>query len=1728
MLIAEPAHGWLVTAPSNSPENAFLLPDGGTAHVCLGSTADMQILRYLFAACGQAAQILGRDGDFAARLDAARARLAPTRIGPDGRIMEWLEPYAEADPHHRHVAHLWGLYPGNEISTQETPALAGAAKQTLDVRGDEGTGWSLAYKALLRARLGDGDHAFQLLRTLLRPAAEGGAVSRWKGGTYANLFDSGPPFQIDGNFGGTAAIAEMLMQSGGGQVNLLPALPRAWPEGSVRGLCARGGCEVDMVWAGGRLISAALRSGEGATVTVRYAGLAVPVTIPAGAEVRLDGQLRREGGRLEQDIDSSAAAGPAVPPAPDDLAARFTHPPASARPWVYWYWMNAAVSRAGITADLTAMKSEGIAGAYLMPIKGPATPPLMDPPAVQLSPQWWDLLKFAFAEADRLGVELSMHACDGFSIGGGPWITPEQSMQTVVWSEMRVSRAHPLSGALALPPSKEGYYRDIAVLAFPATAAEDSPAPGAAALPVRISSSVPGSEAGFLAVPGNEREFRVGSPCWIQYEYAQAFTCRSIRIHTPPWASYQANRLRVETSDDGVHFQTAAQLACPRHGWQDGGEVPMTHAIAAVSARFFRFVYDPENSEPGSEELDSAKFGSDLRITGLELSGQARLDDFEGKAADAWRVGEPTPASVIPAADCVPPEGIVDLTGRLRPDGSLDWAPPPGEWTVLRMGHTSNGHRNDTGGGGAGLECDKLSAAAAREQFDHWFGAAIRNAGPALAGRVLKIFHVDSWECGCQNWTADFRAEFLRRRGYDPQPFMPALAGIPVGSAVRSERYLRDVRTTIGELMTERFFGTLEGLAREHGCQFSAECVAPTMESDGMLHYGVVDIPMGEFWLRSPSHDKPNDIRDAVSGAHIYGRPLAQSEAFTELNLRWDEQPALLKPLGDRIYCIGINRFVYHVFVHNPWTDRRPGMTLNHVGTFFQRDQTWWRPGRAWVDYCARCQALLQAGRPVVDVAVFTGEEMPRRAVLPGDLAGMLPQIAGPAPDPDDPLRGYAYDSINRDALMRLAQVKDGRIELPGGASYAVLVIPGNRPMNPDAAAMTPELAGKLAELVRSGARVLWGVRPSHSPSLQGYPGCDAATREQLAGVQPGPFEADSLLPLGIAPDFLARDPDGGRAASVAWTHRSGPGMNVYFVSNQSPRARVLELSLRVPGGRPGLWDPVTGDMRQARQWRREQGRTLLPIRLEGGGSQFVVFDEAGGGSAAEAENGGYNWDETSVISAVGPEWEVAFDPALGGPARPVKFAALQDWTGRPEPGIRSYSGTARYSAHFSWDPGAVGGRRVWLDLGQVADLAEVFLNGVPCGVAWTPPYRTEITPALRAGENRLVIAVTNTWANRLLADGLLPEAQRVTWTTGPSPTLPVVGPDAKAAGPVPPLPAGLMGPVFLIAESPAIVPPAEMQRVYNAAKTPYKYGIVLRPPPGGVVDCPSIFRFGNRWCMVYVCNQGQVGYETFLATSPDLLHWTPAGRILPFSESGWDAWQADGGAALVDPEWGGSSGIQAFDGRYWMSYLGGAGHGYEPDPLSIGLAWTRTADDGRPWTRLAENPVLSPGTPDARAFERKTLYKSQIVWDRAQTLGYPFVMFYNGKKQGGVYSEKIGMAVSRDLRHWTRYGAGPVVDNGAGISGDPQIVRMGPLWVMFYFGAGWRPHAFDTFACSPDLVHWTRWAGPSLIVPSEAWDATYAHKPWLIEHDGVVYHFYCAVGSEGRALALATSRPLK
>ncbi len=1045
----------------------------------------------------------------------------------------------------------------------------------------------------------------------------------------------------------------------------------------------------------------------------------------------------------------------------------FRHPPEEAKPWTFWYWMYGAVSKEGIKADLEAMKEVGLGGAYLMPIRQPSRWPNYKNAVEQLTPQWWEMVRYSMKEADRLGLKLGMHICDGFALAGGPWITSKESMQKVVYCDTIVSGGKINNLLLKCPESYNDYYEDIALLALPVLNEEFQ-------IPNHQIEEVEGQSSN-LNVPYGENSYSTSSykitygninaekkkstskgirmsddgvirsslPCWIQYEYNYPFTCRNIEI-VLTGNNYQAHRLKVMASDDGVTFRLIKQLLPARQGWQNTDE-NSTHSIPATTARYFRFYWDPAGSEPGSEDMDAAKWKPNLKIKRIVLHSEPRLNQWEGKAGLVWRVAPWTSPMEVGKNDCVQKEQIINLSSSMK-EGVLTTKLPAGKWRLLRMGHTSTGHTNATGGAGRGLECDKFNEVAVKKQFDHWFAAAFAKTNSALAHKVLKYMHIDSWECGSQNWSSNFPLEFKKRRGYDLMPYLPLFAGIPIDSALKSEKVLRDVRATIAELVVDVFYKTLQGCAKEYGCKSSAECVAPTMVSDGMLHYQVVDRPMGEFWLNSPTHDKPNDMLDAVSGAHIYGKNIIQAEGFTELRGTWNETPAMLKTLLDRNYALGINKLFFHVNVHNPYMDRKPGMTLDGIGLFFQRDQTWWKNGaKALVEYATRCQALLQYGHPVTDIAVFTGEEIPRRAILPERLVPSLPGIFGKdrvesekvrlanvgeplAEQPVgvrhsanmvnlekwvNPMRGYAYDSFNRDALLRLAKVENGCMVLPGGASYKVLVLPLPRPMNPDTLSFSPEVQAKLNEMRRGGVLI---------PQL--------------------PYTKDDFSSYGLERDVVV-------PADVAWTHRRGKEADVYFISNQLAKERSFKVSLRIAGKRPELWNPVTGTITRNIAWRQLDGRTEVSLNLAAGESVFIVLHERVNflkkesplKKAIDKKN---NVKASTPIELDNKVWTVTF-PSIN---EVLTKDSLFDWAKSENDKVRYYSGTATYKTLFKWKSKVKG--RISLSLGKLADVAAVRVNGIDCGTVWTAPYEVDVTLALKKGYNLLQIEVSNTWANAI------------------------------------------------------------------------------------------------------------------------------------------------------------------------------------------------------------------------------------------------------------------------------------------------------------------------------------------------------------------------------------------
>ena len=1023
----------------------------------------------------------------------------------------------------------------------------------------------------------------------------------------------------------------------------------------------------------------------------------------------------------------------------------FTAPSEQAKPWTFWYWMYGCVSDEGIRLDLKSMHDAGIAGFYLMPIKDTTDGKQYGGTARQLSPEWWKRMTTAFNTADSLGLQMGIHYSDGFALGGGPWITPAESMQKIVWADTIVEGGrNGMNGKrlITLPRPKglyKDYYEDVALYAYPASYSDARKPKPSVAFP-----------------------YRSAEPCDIVMEYDEPFTLRRVEIVTGG-NNYQAHRFKVYASDDGKTYRFVREIEPARQGWQNIGFYA-TYSIPTTTARYFKFHWTPEGSDPGSEDMDAAKWKPVLKVAGLNLGSEPVIDGYEGKSGAVWRVSKAVGGD---DKECVKPGDMIDLTNKLmlssRKDTPLAFSLPAGKWHILRIGHTSTGHTNATGGGGRGLECNKFSRKIIGKQFDNWFANIYRHAPQDKVKRVLTRLHVDSWECGSQNWSDEFAAEFKSRRGYELKPWLPLYAGVPMGSYAESDKVLRDIRLTIAELINDVFFDEVERLGKQYGCKLSTECVAPTMVSDGLLHYQHADYPMGEFWLNSPTHDKLNDMLDAISGAHIYGKNIVQAEGFTEIRGTWDEHPAMLKPLLDHNFCLGINSIVFHVNTHNPWTDRAPGMTLDGIGTFFQRDNTWWREMPAFNSYIARCQALLQQGQPVTDIAVYNGDETPRRSIMPERLISSLPGLFSEktkaeerkrkenkgqplevspvgvthtanmtkASDWVNELNGYRYDSFNHDVLSK-SRVENGLLVTPSGKTYGALVIPQPRLMNPD-------------RIITAWARI-------DSLASQGLP------------VIKEPWTKPDLTAIGISRDAVL--PEG-----IDFAHRHSADADIYFLSNQSGEAKSFVPQFRSKRRFGYFADAVYGRIYQAED----------TVKLAPGSSLFVILSD--NEVPADARPSSMNAKE--LCSLQGNEWTITFEKT----GKTLTANELPDWSKSDQNEIKYYSGHADYNTTFKLKGRHNG--RIYIDLGRVKNIATVSVNGKPCGTAWRAPYLVDITDAVKKGKNTLRVSVVNTWANALQGNDIGTPPFKGIWTNARF---------RRAEKDL--LPAGLLGKVSIIEET--------------------------------------------------------------------------------------------------------------------------------------------------------------------------------------------------------------------------------------------------------------------------------------------------------------------------------------
>jgi hypothetical protein len=868
------------------------------------------------------------------------------------------------------------------------------------------------------------------------------------------------------------------------------------------------------------------------------------------------------------------------------LEKNFINPPDSAKPQTWWHWMNGNVSAEGITADLEAMKRVGLGGFTAFHVAR------SDAGKVKyMSPQWHEMMQHTFNEANRLGLDVCVHNCPGWSSSGGPWITPEYAMQKVVWSEIQINGSQRFNAKLKQPKANENYYRDIAVLAFP--------------------------------TPINEYN--------------------------------DANGFRL----------------C---GWE-------------------------------------AKAGFNQKV----------------KDANNFQAQE---------YDIIPLDKIVVLDSQMDSLGQLNWNVPQGKWTIIRFGYTPTGVTNKPAPPEAkGLECDKLSRKAMEIHWKSCVQKILADAGPN-AGKTFNNLLIDSYEVKCQNWTPKFPSEFRKRMGYDITLWLPALTGRVVENQEMTERFLWDFRKTIADLFTENYFGYFETLCHKNGMLMSIEPYG-----DGNFNEfdaaSKGDIIMGEFWPPDPDRVSKSDYtcKLASSAVHTYGKKYAGAESYTSggMNAAFIQHPYRLKARGDYFYCQGLNRIILHTYVHQPWMNVLPGMTMSKYGLQFNRNNTWFEKSSAWIEYMTRCQYLLQEGTFVADLCYLSSEEPMVKPKKRNSLSPLPPF-------------GYDYDFCTVENLMQM-KVKDGLIYLPSGMKYKVLVLPkGN---------MRPVVLKQIAKLVKEGA-IIYGSKPEKSPSLQNYPACDIEVKRIANCLWIPNAEFDKfLLSKNIKPDFEfsggINKPTQLSEKGIEYIHRKINDADIYFVSNQHQESQTVQAIFHVDHKIPEIWYPDTGKLEEADSFSfTNDGRMIVPLTFDPAGSMFVVFRKTTDKEKKASDPGKFE-----TIAIEGP-WKLHFPKGWGTPEQ-IELKKLIDWTKHKDYDIQHFSGTATYVKDFEYSNSD---KQIFLDLGTVNVISEVKLNGKNLGILWKPPFRVEITDAIKTGTNHLEIEITNTWANRLIGDEKYPEKQ--------------------------------------------------------------------------------------------------------------------------------------------------------------------------------------------------------------------------------------------------------------------------------------------------------------------------------------------------------------------------------
>jgi hypothetical protein len=1041
----------------------------------------------------------------------------------------------------------------------------------------------------------------------------------------------------------------------------------------------------------------------------------------------------------------------------------FKNPPESAKPRTWWHWTNSNITKDGITKDLEWMKSVGIGGMQMADVAA-GQGQTVDKKILFGSPEWLDAVKLAASEAQRLNLEMTIFSSAGWSLTGGPWVKPEQAMKKLVWSDTTIIGPAKFSKSLPKPPQVEGpignmtsstqsagpfFYKDAVVLAFQAPANEEemSQAHYIISTAAGVIDAKPLTDNDLntsIKIRGQKETKNV----WLQFSYDKPFKAQAITIASRNGIPF----CTLSASDDGKEFHTISIL--PGAQLYRAGKVE-TVAFPETSARYFKLEFTGAPWKPADVMAETdPKPDSVYLLNEVTLHSGSRIHRWKDKAGFFHLFNyEPVtiPVNSSVSASYIDPSGIIDLTSKLDQNGNLSWDVPKGKWTIMRFGYSLTGSKNRPAvPAGSGYETDKLSKEHTLAYLQGYIDPIKSALGP-LYGKGLQCVLLDSWEAGMQNWTDKMIPEFTKRRGYDPTPYLPALAGRIVGNRDISDRFLWDFRRTLADMFAQNHFATATEYLNKQGIKTYGEVSGVSLEilEDALMNKKYVDIPMGEFWFKSLHPDLMyyQDVRGAASAAHIYGKGIAATESFTGGGY---ESPWSLKKIGDYWFAQGVNRIIFHTSAHQP-LDTKPGNTM--VGTHINRNITWAEQAKPFMTYLARNSYMLQQGLFVADIAYLLNEGAP--STMPIWSEGLDPALP----------EGHDFDFINADVLVNMMTVDSkGKLALPDSMKYAVMVLP-----NTDM--MTIPVLTKLHELVKNGATII-GRKPLRTPGLTGYPESELKFKmltDDLWGDIDGisrtrhPFGKGHVIwgttlntvlkQMDVQNDFeFGKTLD----SEVSWIHRRDGETDIYFVTNRSDNELNTNARFRVTGKEAEIWHPESGKTEPA-SYSFDKNKTTVPLKLDGRQSAFIVFK-----NKSNVESRTISPEKTTPLTDITGPWDLTFPSGLGAPEK-TKFTTLESWTLSADQGIKYFSGTGTYSttinAPASWFQKDA---KILLDLGKVGDMAMISVNGTPADTLWVLPYRADITQLIKKGSNKLEIKVTNEWTNRLVGDRQAPAGQKV------------------------------------------------------------------------------------------------------------------------------------------------------------------------------------------------------------------------------------------------------------------------------------------------------------------------------------------------------------------------------